>query len=145
MVSKKCKYALRAIFELALRNSSDPVKIHDIAASQAIPQRFLEIILAELKHAGFLESRRGNDGGYLLAQPPDKLTVGEIITFFESNSNNSKQNSIDNSARVGNYAFNHLWDIVTTAVSNIYNNTTFADLVRQELEDRKKYVPNYAI
>lgn len=145
MVSRKCKYALRAIFELALRNSSDPVKIHDIAASQVIPQRFLEIILAELKHAGFVESRRGNEGGYLLAQPPDKLTVGDIISFFESNSNNTRQNSMDNSTKVGNYAFNYLWDVVTTAISNIYNKTTFADLVRRELEDRKKYVPNYAI
>ena len=145
MVSKKCIYALRAIFELSLRNSSDPVKIRDIAVSQAIPQRFLEIILAELKHAGFLESRRGNDGGYILSRPAKKITVGEIIFFFESGKNNSKKRIMNEIPKIGNYAFQKLWDNVSTAISNVYENTTFDDMVRDELKHKSKYVLNYAI
>lgn len=145
MVSQKCRYALAAIFELAFRNITDPVKIHDIAAAQAIPQRFLEVILAELKHAGFLESRRGIEGGYLLAKPADTITVGDVIFFLEGDMNKAKLEYIDTPDRVGNYAFRGLWDEVSTVVSDVYKKTTFADLVQQELKNRKKYVPNYAI
>ena len=145
MVSKKCIYALRAIFELSLRNSLDPVKIRDIAVSQAIPQRFLEIILAELKHAGFLESRRGNDGGYILSRPAQQITVGEIISFYEGGKNNSNKRIINEIPKIGNYAFQKLWDNVSSAISNVYENTTFDDMVRDELKHKSKYVLNYAI
>jgi Rrf2 family cysteine metabolism transcriptional repressor len=145
MISRKSKYALRAIFELSLRNSEKPVKIHEIAASQGIPQRFLETILAELKHAGFLESRRGNDGGYILAKSSDNITVGEVISFLEGDLSDSNLKSKDDLTRVGNSAFKNLWDEVSAAVSEVYNKTSFADLVRFELDYRIRYVPNYAI
>ena len=77
-ISKKCQYALRAVFELASRNNNEPVKTHDIARSQRISPRFTEVILNELKHGGFVESKRGNVGGYLLARSPDDLTVKEM-------------------------------------------------------------------
>ncbi len=68
LVSQKSQYALRAVFELARRNGGLPVKIADIAEAQAIPQRFLEVIMNQLKQGGFVESRRGKRGGYLLAR-----------------------------------------------------------------------------
>ena len=83
MVSQKCQYALRAVFELAKRHGRGPVRIGDVAKAQAIPPRFLEVILNQLKQAGFVESRRGNEGGYLLARAPERLTVGEIVRFVE--------------------------------------------------------------
>lgn len=140
-ISQKCRYALRAIFELALRNSSEPVKIQDIASAQAIPPRFLEIILAELKHAGFVESRRGNEGGYILAQPAEELTVGEVISFLQGGNRMTPRSS----GLMGDYAFSQMWEDVRAAVLDIYNSTTFADLVAEELSKRNKYVPNYAI
>ena len=66
-ISVKGEYALQAIFDLASRPAGQPVKIAEIARRQQIPQKFLEFILASLKQAGFVESRRGADGGYLLA------------------------------------------------------------------------------
>ena len=75
-ISKKCQYALRAVFELAVRNTGQPVKIQQIAGAQNIPPRFLEVILNQLRHAGFVESRRGNEGGYMLAPGAEELTVG---------------------------------------------------------------------
>ena len=65
-LSQKCQYAVRAIFELAKHYGRGPVAISQIAASQAIPQRFLENILNELRPTGLIESRRGIQGGYLL-------------------------------------------------------------------------------
>ena len=69
-IAKKSDYALRAMYELALRDRQSPAKIHDIAQSQEIPPRFLEGILNELKHAGLLDSRRGSEGGVLVVAVP---------------------------------------------------------------------------
>jgi len=140
-ISQKCRYALRAIFELALRNSSEPVKIQDIASAQAIPPRFLEVILAELKHAGFVESRRGNEGGYILAQPAEELTVGEVISFLHGGNRIFYRST----GLMGDYAFSQMWEQVRTVVLDIFNSRTFADLVAEELDKKNRYVPNYAI
>ena len=82
-ISVKGEYALQAIFDLATQKPGEPVKIADIARRQKIPQKFLELILAGLKQGGFVESRRGAEGGYLLARPADSLTVGEVLRFVE--------------------------------------------------------------
>src|SRR5215472_10151409 len=79
----KAEYALQAILDLASQKTGDPVKIADIARRQKIPQKFLELILVGLKQAGFVESRRGAEGGYLLARPADVLTVGEVLRAME--------------------------------------------------------------
>ena len=68
-ISVKGEYALQAIFDLASQRPGEPVSIADIARRQKIPQKFLELILAGLKQGGFVESRRGAEGGYLLARP----------------------------------------------------------------------------
>ena len=86
-ISVKGEYALHAVFDLALQRPGEPVKIADIARRQQIPQKFLELILAGLKQGGFVESRRGAEGGYLLAKPADTITVGEVIRFMEGNRN----------------------------------------------------------
>ena len=83
MISQKCQYALRAIFDLAKHYGQGPVKIGDVAEAQAIPPRFLEVILSQLKQGGFVESRRGAEGGYLLARAPRQLVVGEVLRFVE--------------------------------------------------------------
>ncbi len=82
-VSQKCQYALRAVFELASRHGDAPTSIREIAQAQAIPPKFLELILVQLRKAGFVESRRGAHGGYFLAVGPAALTVGEIIRFID--------------------------------------------------------------
>src|SRR5215204_1508023 len=82
-ISVKGEYALHAVFDLALQTPGEPVRIADIARRQQIPQKFLELILAGLKQGGFVESRRGAEGGYLLAKPADSITVGEVIRFME--------------------------------------------------------------
>ena len=144
-ITKRCRYALRAIFELALRDTTDPVKIQDIALSQGIPPRFLEVILAELKHGGFVESRRGNDGGYMLVRPANDLTVGEVIGFLQGSARSNARTDRQKLVLMGDYVFSKMWGNVSDAIADIYNSTTFADLVEQELAKRKNYVPNYAI
>src|SRR6202158_559595 len=81
--SVKGEYALQAILDLASRRAGEPIRIADIAQRQKIPQKFLELILASLKQGGFVESRRGAEGGYLLARAADQITVGQVTRYVE--------------------------------------------------------------
>lgn len=146
-ISKKCQYALRAVFELARRNTSEPVKTQDIVDSQCISLRFTEIILNELKHGGFVESRRGNEGGYMLARDPKVLTVREVIEYIQGAISVAPEAVKANGGKAffGNEAFKELWKDVNSAVSEVCGNKTFADMVEFEQAKREKCVPNYCI
>ena len=83
-VSAKTDYAIRAVLELAAASpDSTPVKGERIATAQAIPLRFLENILMQLRHAGLVDSRRGADGGYRLARAPEDVTLAEVIRAID--------------------------------------------------------------
>ena len=147
-LSKKSQYALKALFELAVRDSGQPVRVSEVAAAQNIPPRFLEVILNELRHAGFVESRRGNEGGYLLARGADELNIGEVIDFLEgpfllAGDNNGNGNS--NETYFGDLAFAQLWGRVNTAATDILRNTSFAELVEYEETNKGPYAVNYTI
>lgn|SRR5487761_2130490 len=135
-ISVKGEYALLAIFDLSMQPVGEPVKIADIAARQKIPQKFLELILASLKQGGFVESRRGAEGGYRLARTADQITVGEVLKFVEDGKK-AKRPSPD--------AFSDLWKRVDAAISGVVDRTTFAELVRRWREMQTRYVPNWEI
>lgn len=139
-ISVKGEYALEAIFDLASQPAGEPVKIADIARRRRIPQKFLELILASLKQGGFVESRRGAEGGYLLARPADSLTIGEVVRFLEG-----PQPAKTRARRKTETPFSDLWDQVDRAVSSILDKTTFGDILRSWTEKRSKYVMNWEI
>jgi Rrf2 family protein len=86
----KTEYACIAVLELALKYSQkEPVRIHDIADLHGIPPRFLVQILLQLKSAGFVASIRGAAGGYRLAKPPEKISLGEVMTTIAPSESNS--------------------------------------------------------
>lgn len=138
-ISVKGEYALHAVFDLAVQKPGGPVKIADIARRQKIPQKFLELILASLKQGGFVESRRGAEGGYLLARAPENLTVGQVVRFVEGT------RSAPVSKQRENGPFSEMWRSVDMAVSQVIDQTTFAELVRQWREKKGTYVPNWDI
>ena len=84
-ISQKCEYALRAMLELAAARGEGrgALKSADIAAAQAIPPRFLEVILHQLKRGGFVESRRGAAGGHMLARSPKTISVGDVVRYVD--------------------------------------------------------------
>jgi Rrf2 family protein len=137
-ISVKGEYALQAIFDLALNATRDPVRIADIASRQNIPQKFLELILAGLKQGGFVESRRGAEGGYLLARPADSITVGEVLRFVEGKSGKPAKRSQGS-------PFCEMWRLVDDAVSGIIDRTTFAEIARNWRDRQAAYVPNWDI
>ena len=81
-VSAKADYAVRAALQLAAAGEG-PVKGESIADAQDIPLRFLENILAELRHAGLVQSQRGADGGYWLARKPAEIKIADVIRAVE--------------------------------------------------------------
>jgi Rrf2 family protein len=78
-LSARTMYGLRALVTLAGARTDSPMSIQEIADDEELPSKFLEGIMADLKRGGFVESRRGANGGYLLAQPPSEVTLLEVI------------------------------------------------------------------
>jgi Rrf2 family cysteine metabolism transcriptional repressor len=139
-ISVKGEYALQAMFDLAVQKPGEPIKIADIARRQKIPQKFLELILAGLKQGGFVESRRGAEGGYLLARPPDAITVGEVVRFMEGG---KAKKPAQKHAPADPFA--ETWRRVDQAISGILDQTTLAELVRNWRDKQTKFVPNWEI
>lgn len=83
MLSKKAKYALKAISVLAMKQGQGPILISHISASERIPRKFLELILLQLKNHGILQSKKGKGGGYFLAKPAKSINLGEIIRIID--------------------------------------------------------------
>lgn len=79
----KTEYAVRAIIEIAILTGRKPAQVKEIAARQAIPERFLEQVMAALKKAHLIESIRGAQGGYRLARDSGQITLADIIQAIE--------------------------------------------------------------
>ena len=138
LITKKNQYALRAIFELAKHRGQGPKKISEIAHAQAIPLRFLEVILSQLKGTGWVESKRGFYGGYLLKCSPRDISVGDILRFMQSPSQVADCIACFSKHDCpfdGNCAFASMWHQVNEAMFNIYDKTTIQDLLDGERKE----------
>jgi len=147
-VSSKCYYAIRAIYALAEHNSPEPMKIAEIAQRELIPIRFLEVILGQLKGGGFVQSRRGAEGGYRLAKPADQITVGEVMRYVDGPIapvdcvSQSRPKECEFHGQCNFFSF---WGRVRQAISNVVDRTTFADLIRENQERKRGYVGDWII
>jgi Rrf2 family protein len=83
VLSRRSKYGLKALLTLAREAGRGPVLISDLADRDAIPRKFLEAILLDLKRHGVVESRKGKGGGYFLRRRADDITFGEVIRALE--------------------------------------------------------------
>ena len=83
MLSKKAKYALKALSVLVKNQENDAMQIKDIAEQEAIPKKFLELILLELRNQGILYSKRGKAGGYALLKNPSEISLADIIRIID--------------------------------------------------------------
>jgi Rrf2 family transcriptional regulator, cysteine metabolism repressor len=139
-ISVKGEYALQAIFDLAAHSGPEPVKIAEIARRQKIPQKFLELILASLKQGGFVESRRGAEGGYMLARRAESISVGDVLHFVEG-----RQEERARLRKQANSPFSDLWERADFAIDSVLDSATFAQLVREWTEKHSRFVPNWEI
>ena len=82
-LSTKGRYGLRAVIDIAINSQEEAVALSSIAERQNISMSYLEQLIAKLKKAGIVESKRGAQGGYLLAKSPDTISVGDILRALE--------------------------------------------------------------
>jgi Rrf2 family protein len=83
MLSQRAKYGLKAMLALARQTGSDPLLVADLARQESIPQKFLELILLQLRNQGLVQSKKGPGGGYLLLQPAEAITLGRVIRILD--------------------------------------------------------------
>ena len=136
LVTQKKQYALRAIFELARQQGGEPVKNSTIAEAQAIPLRFLEVIMGQLKRAGIVDSKRGFTGGYTLVQSPEQIRVGDIFRVLDKEDNVETCmacTSKGNCPFLGDCVFMGLWDQAQRAMDAVYDRTTIQNLIDRDL------------
>lgn len=131
-ITQKSLYAVRATFELAKHEGEGPVKMDAIAEAQAIPKRFLEVILFELRQKGFVRSSRGKRGGHELARPADQISVAEVLNAMQEKIallNCLTETETPTCPFIGTCAFSEMWQRAHRAVQEIYEGTSFRDLV----------------
>ena len=82
-ISKKTDYALRALFYLVEHREDGPIPIGELARQNAVPKKFLEHIMLDLKSQGWVRSISGKKGGYRLAKNPENISMGEVVRYFD--------------------------------------------------------------
>jgi Rrf2 family protein len=127
-VSAKVDYALRAMLELAAAEGL--VKSERVAAAQGIPQKFLENILLDLRHAELVTSRRGVEGGYALARPASEITVADVIRAVEgpiATVRGERPDAVEYQGPASALAL--VWLDLRAAMRGVLEETTIGDIV----------------
>jgi Rrf2 family protein len=132
-ISQKGLYALQAMMMLARRYSEGAIRIRDIAYEEELPEKFLELILLELKNARLVESVRGAKGGYQLRRPPQEIYLSEIIRLIDGplapfGDAEQLQTLIDRD--VEHRSLYQVFLDVRNAAAKILDNTSLADLIK---------------
>lgn len=131
-VSAKTEYACIAMFELAAGyDQGEPIRIRTIADKHGIPSRFLVQILLQLKGAGWVLSTRGASGGYRLAQPPETISLADIISTIEGPAE-SEATPISRSK--ANRVLASIWNEIGQVERDMLSSITLDDLVRRAEE-----------
>lgn len=133
-ISAKADYAVRAAIELAVAGNERPTKGDAVAQAQGIPLKFLENILADMRHAGLVTSRRGAEGGYWLARPADDITVADIIRAVEgplATVRGGRPEDVDYSGTAE--PLQKVWIGVRAALRSVVEQVTLADLASGKL------------
>jgi Rrf2 family cysteine metabolism transcriptional repressor len=140
-ISQKGLYALQAIMTLARRYGVETIKIRDIAIDSDLPEKFLELILLELKNARIVESVRGAKGGYRLRRPPEEIKLSEIIRLVDGPLAPFGDADQLRSLIVTDPDHRALYGVfleVRDAAAKILESTSVADIVADPAKPRKK-------
>lgn len=152
-LSKKTQYGLRALYALARNYGRGPLLIQDLSENEAIPKKFLEQILLQLKGYGLVHSKKGKGGGYALAQPPRLIAIGALIRMMEGPlaplpcASETRYRKCDECIDAETCATRIVMKDVRDAMANVLDNTTLEDAVRRsdEARQRQSRAPDYQI
>jgi Rrf2 family protein len=133
-VSAKADYAVRAAAELAAADAGRSLKRDQIAVAQAIPAKFLEAILLDLKHAGIIKSHRGAEGGYALARPAADVSIADVIRAVDGPMATVRGERVESVEYSGPAtSLRDVWVAVRASLRRVLESTTLEDLVDGEL------------
>jgi Rrf2 family protein len=140
-ISQKGLYALQAMMMLARHYNQGAIRIRDIAYEEVLPEKFLELILLELKNARIVESVRGAKGGYQLRRSPSDIHLSEIIRLIDGplapfGDAEQLRSLIDRD--VEHRALYQVFLDVRDAAAKILEHTTLADIVRSKVPSPRK-------
>ena len=129
-ISTKGRYALRVMVDLAINDNGNFISLKDIATRQEISNKYLEQIIALLTKAGFLETARGNNGGYKLSKAPNEYIIGDILRATEGDLTPifclTGENICSKQKNCKTYSF---WKGLDDTINNYINSKTLQDLV----------------
>jgi Rrf2 family transcriptional regulator, cysteine metabolism repressor len=137
-ITYKGDYALKTILDLAQHYGEKPITISDLASRADIPIKFLEQILLDLKRGGFVQSRRGKVGGYMLNRHPSKLTLGEVVRFVDGPIEPVAcvNKGYKGCNEIGRCVFRGIWSEVARTTSKLIDGLTFEELVKRSKASR---------
>ncbi len=133
ILSTKGRYGLKAIFELALNYGSGPVSLKKISDKYDISESYLEQLFAKLKKGGYIDTVRGPQGGYMLAQKPGDITVGMVLRTLEGDITTSECINKEVCSRESICATRVIFEKIENSINDVIDNITLADMY----EDRK--------
>lgn len=141
-VPMKVDYGVRALVDLAQRQGTGPVQTVEIAERQNIPEPYLDQLLTTLHKFGFIRSRRGPQGGHVLAKAPHEISLGMVMNGLEGTA--ASLDCIDEPTECtlsSICAQRDVWRSVEEAVQSVLSSTTIADLAsrQQRLQSRGMY------
>jgi Rrf2 family protein len=135
-VSAKADYAIRAAAELAASEGSRPMRAERIAEAQAIPIKFLETILLELKHAGIVRNQRGAEGGYSLGRPAAEISLADVIRVVDGPLANVRGDRPEHVSYQGAAAkLTDVWIALRANLRAVLETTSLADLASGNLPE----------
>ncbi len=137
-VSAKTDYGVRALLELAVADNG-PVKGERLAQSQAIPLKFLENILTDLRHAGIVRAQRGAEGGYWLAKPAAEVTLGAVIRAVDgplASVRGEAPEEVEYEGAAENLQV--VWIALRASMRSVVDEITLADVVAGRMPARVK-------
>jgi Rrf2 family transcriptional regulator, cysteine metabolism repressor len=127
-LSARSKYAISAMLELALQYRRKYVSVAELSEKQGVSRPLLEKLLLQLKRAGLTESRRGPDGGYSLACPPDEIRIGDIFRVVEGPVNCTDGLDASSQPGVVSHCIGFLLQEIEDGICTVLNARTLQDL-----------------
>lgn len=144
-LSTKGRYGVKAMLDLALHNSEGQIALKSIAERQQISENYLEQLFATLRKEGLVKSTRGSQGGYVLAQSPDAITVGSILRALEGSLapvDCVTENDPAECHRAEGCVTRLIWEKIRDSINGIVDSITLQDLVEdyKKINNKKDYM-----
>lgn len=146
-ISTKGRYGLRAMVDLAVYSAGDHISLKSIAERQNISEGYLEQVFSALRKAGLINSIKGSQGGYTLADIPASITVGVVLRALEGNLSVIDEKSMEEKTndKIEDCIREKVWNIINTSIDDIIDNITLEDLMDEYKRMASKEVLMYYI